>query len=65
MFDTVVMLIILGLVLKKRGNWIAVVFTVSYTVGYFIKGLSFNSWVNNDGNGAKNDVSSTYLTSPY
>ena len=29
MFDTILMLIILGLVLKKRGNWIAIVFTVT------------------------------------
>ena len=48
MLDAVIMLIILGLVLKRRGNWIAVVFTVGYTAAYFLKGLNFSHWLVNN-----------------
>ena len=38
--------LILGLIVFKRGHWVAMVLTLAYTVAYCLKGLSFENWFN-------------------
>ena len=42
MLETLFMLVVLGLVIRKRGNWFAIFLTVLNLIGYFLKGMSFS-----------------------
>ena len=45
MFQSAMMLVVLILVIRRRGNWIAILFTVAYGIAYAIKGVSFKNWL--------------------
>ena len=46
MFNCAMMLVVLILVIRKRGNWIAILFVVAFGCAYLIKGLSFKkNWL--------------------
>ena len=48
LLETLFMLVVLGLVIRKRGNWFAIFLTVLNLIGYFLKGVSFSPFTSDN-----------------
>ena len=48
LFASLIMCVIVGIVLKRRGNWVAIVIALINTVGYLLKGLAFSNYISDE-----------------
>ena len=44
--SSVAMILILVIIVSRRGHWAAIGLTLSYTLAFCLKGLSFTGWTN-------------------